>query len=206
MRRSVFAIWIGLLVLALGSATIRFILFAVRTTTPANVNLTFSFVVVVLLIVAVWLLTLRFVEGRQRRQAAAMQARYPGSVTFPSLPTHELDAAVRLLDPTVELDGADALTVLVDANGVSLRRRGGDSTALLLDIERPRVLDLGSRVVAGRRAGRRRTHAGIAVVLQAEDGLIPLVFPVFQPRRPFRRATAAEAEAIVAEAKAALGA
>lgn len=202
MRRSVFAIWIGLLVLALGSATIRFLLFAVRTTTPPTVNLTFSFVVVVLLIVAVWLLSLRFVEGRQRRQAAAMQARYPGSVAFPSLPTHELDAAVRLLDPTVELDGADALTVVVDATGVSLRRRGGDSTALLLDIERPRVLDVGSRLVAGRRGG----HPGIAVVLQADDGLIPLVFPVFQPRRPFRRATVGEAEAITAEAKAALGA
>jgi len=202
MRRSVFAIWVGLLVLALGSATIRFLLFAARTTTPPSVNLLFSFVVVVLLIVAVWLLTLRFVEARQRRQVSAMQSRYPGSVTFPSLPTRELDAAVRLLDPTVELDGADALTVLVDASGVSLRRRGGDSTALLLDIERPRVLDLGSRLVAGRRGG----HPGIAVVLQAGDGLIPLVFPVFQPRRPFRRATVGEAEVIAAAARTALGA
>ena len=202
MRRSVFAIWVGLLVLALGSATIRFLLFAARTTTPSSVNLLFSFVIVVLLIVAVWLLTLRFVEARQRRQVTAMQARFPGSVTFPSLPTHDLDAAVRLLDPTVELDGADALTVLVDATGVSVRRRGGDSTALLLDIERMRVLDVGSRVVAGRRGG----HPGIVVVLQAEDGLIPLVFPAFQPRRPFRRATADEAEAIAAEAKIALGA
>ena len=202
MRRSVFAIWIGLLALALSSATIRFILLAARASVPPTVNLVFSFVIVVLLIVAVWVLTLRFIEGRQRRQAAAMQARYPGSVTFPSLPTHELDAAVRLLDPTVEIDGADALTVLVDASGVSLRRRGGDSTALLLDIERARVLDLSSRVVAGRRGG----HPGIAVVLQAENGLIPLVFPVFQPRRPFRRATVVEAEAITSEAKAALGA
>jgi hypothetical protein len=201
MRRSVFAIWIGLLVLALGSATIRFILISLRTSTPPSVNLLFSFVIVVLLIVAVWVLTLRFIEGRQRRQAAAMQGRFPGSVTFPSLPTNELDAAVRLLDPTVELDGADALTVLVDASGVSVRHRGGDSTALLLDIERTRVLDLGSRIVAGRRGG----HPGIAVVLQADDGLIPLVFPVFQPRRPFRRATVGESEALAAEAKAALG-
>jgi len=200
MRRSVLAIWIGLLVLALGSASIRFVLFAVQNSVSPKVNLVFNFVVVVIVIVAVWVLTLRFIEGRQRRQAAAMQTRYPGSVTFPSLPTHELEAAVRLLDPTVELDSVDALTVLVDASGVSLRRRGGDSTALLLDIERARVLDLSSRITAGGRGG----HPVIAVVLQAEDGLIPLVFPVFQPRRPFRRATPADAEQLVADAKAAL--
>ncbi|MDP9027459.1 MAG: hypothetical protein M3N46_07860 [Actinomycetota bacterium] len=200
MRRSVFAIWIGLLVLALGSATIRFLLFAVQNSVSPNVNLAFSYVVVVIVIVAVWVLTLRFIEGRQRRQAAAMQARYPGSVTFPSLPTHELDASVRLLDPTVELESVDALTILVDAAGVSLRRRGGDSTALLLDIERTRVLDLSSRVAGGRRGG----HPMISVVLQSDDGLIPLSFPLFQSRRPFRRATAADAEHLVATAKAAL--
>lgn len=200
MRRSVFAIWIGLLVLALASATIRFILFAALASVSPHVNLVFNYLVVVIVIVAVWVLTLRFIEGRQRRQAATMQKRFPGSVTFPSVPTRELEASVRLLDPTVELESVDALTVLVDAAGVSLRRRGGDSTALVLDIERSSVLDLSSRVVA--RRGRR--HPEISVVLQSENGLIPLSFPVFQPRRPFRRATQLEAEQLVTEGKAAL--
>jgi hypothetical protein len=200
MRRSVLGIWIGLLVLALSSATLRFILFAAQNPVSPNVNLVFNYVVVVIVIVAVWGLALRFIQGRQRRQAAAMQARFPGSVTFPSLPTSELDSAIRLLDPTVELESVDALTVLVDAAGVSLRRRGGDSTARLIDIERAHVLDLSSRVVAGRRGG----HPVISVVLQSDDGLIPLAFPVFQPRRPFRRASAIEAAQLVADAKAAL--
>ncbi len=184
MRRSVFGIWIGLLVLALGSATIRFALFASRNPVEP-LGFAFNFFIVVVVIVTVWLLTLRFIEGRQRRQAAAMQQRYPGSVAFPSIPTRELDASVRLLDPTVELDSVDALTVLVDARGVTLRRRGGDSTALLLDIERPRVLDVSSRTGLGRRGD----HPAIAVLLQSDVGLISLLFPVFQPARPFRRAS-----------------
>jgi hypothetical protein len=200
MRRSVFGIWIGLLVLALASASIRFLLFALQNPISSALGFAFNYLIVVIVIVAVWVLTLRFIEGRQRRQTSAMQRRFPGSVTFPSLPTRELDASVRLLDPTVELDGVDALTVLVDATGVSLRRRGGDSTGLLLQIERPTVLDVSSRVVAGRRGG----HPVITVVLQSVDGLIPLVFPMFQPGRPFRQASEEQAAQLVAEAKAAL--
>ena len=201
MRRSVFGIWIGLLVLASASATIRFLLFA-RQNPVTTLGFTFNYLVVVVVIIAVWLLTLLFIEGRQRRQASAMQSRFPGSVTFPSLPTRELDAAVRLLDPTVELDSVDALTVLVDATGVALRRRGGDSTALLLQIERANVLDVSSRIDAGGRRG----HPIMSIVLQSVDGLIPLAFPVFQPGRPFRRANEEQASHLVAEAKAALAA
>lgn len=184
MRRSVFGIWIGLLVLALASATIRFALFAFRNTVEP-LGFAFNFLIVVVVIVAVWVLTLRFIEGRQRRQAAVMQTRYPGSVAFPSIPTRELDESVRLLDPTVELDSVDALTVLVDATGVSLRRRGGDSTAVLLDIARSRVLDVSGRASLGRRG----EHPAIAVVLQSDVGLLTLLFPVFDPARPFRRAS-----------------
>lgn len=199
MRRSVFGIWIGLLVLALASASIRFLLFALQN--PVSVlGFAFNYLIVVIVIVAVWMLTLRFIEGRQRRQASTMQRRFPGSVTFPSLPTRELDASVRLLDPTVELDSVDALTVLVDAAGVTLRRRGGDSTGFLLQIERPTVLDVSTRVVAERRGA----HPVISIVLQSVDGLIPLVFPVFQPGRPFRRASPEQAAHLVTEVTAAL--
>lgn len=200
MRRSVFGIWIGLLVLALASGTLRFLLFSSQNPDVPVPGLIFNYLVAALVIVAVWVLTLRFIEGRQRRQAAAMQARFPGSVTFPSLPDRELDASARLLDPTVELDGADALTVVVDARGVSVRHRGADSTALLLGIDRAAVIGVDRRVDGTRRGG----HPSIEFLLQTPDGLIPLRFSVFQTARPFRRASVAQADYLVAEAREAL--
>ncbi|HEY4225087.1 MAG TPA: hypothetical protein VGM70_04690 [Pseudolysinimonas sp.] len=199
MRPSVFGIWIGLLVLVLGSALVRFAL-VMAASASALPGLVFNFAILTIFVVGIWLGALAYLQARHRRQVRAVQDRAPGSVAFPSYPTREFGAAVRHLAPRSTLEALDLITVRVDAEGVSVWRRGGDSTGRVLDLPRAAVVALRPRSLAGRFGA----HPGIAVIAQQNDGLLEFVFPAFQPSRPFRRASGAQAEELVERATRAL--
>ena len=199
MRPSVFGIWLGLLALVLGSAVVRFSLTMVAS--PAALpGLVFNFAILTVFVVGIWLGSLAFLQARHRRQVRALQDRVPGSVAFPSYPTREFGAAVRHLAPRSTLEAVDLITVRVDAEGVSVWRRGGDSTGQVLDVPRATVIALRRRAIAG----RFLPHPAIAVITQQDDGLLEFVFPVFQPSRPFRRASEQQVEELVERATEAL--
>ena len=204
MRPSVFGIWIGLLVLVLATAVVRFWVadgIGGSAGGSATAGLVFNFVVLVIFVLGVWLGALAFLQARHRRQVLALQANAPGSVAFPSYPTRAFGEAARRLAPRSTLEAADLITVLVSAEGVGVWRRGGDSTGRLLEL--PRVQVVGVR--GGSLPGRFGPHPAIAIVTQQDAGLLEFVLPVFQPARPFRRASAAQTADLVERATAALG-
>ena len=86
MRPSVFGIWIGLLVLVLATAVVRFWV-AGAVGGSALPGLVFNFAILTIFVLAVWFGALAFLEARHRRQVLALQAGTPGSVAFPSYPT-----------------------------------------------------------------------------------------------------------------------
>ena len=191
MRPSVFGIWIGLLVLVLGTAVVRF--------TVAGGAL-LNFVVLAAFVIAVWLGALAFVQGRHRRQVAALQATTPGSLAFPSYPTRAFGDAARRLAPRSTLEAVDLVTVLVSAEGVGVWRRGGDFRGQLLDL--PRVKLVGVR--GGSVPGRVRAHPAVVFITQQDAGLLEFVLPAFQPARPFLRASTAQAADLADRAAAIL--
>ena len=200
MRPSVFGIWIGLLALVLATAVVRF-WFSGAVSGSAAPGLAFNFVILVIFVLAVWLGALAFLEARHRRQVLALQASAPGSVAFPSYPTRAFGEAARRLAPRSTLEAVDLITVLVSSEGVAVWRRGGDSTGRLLEL--PRVQVVGVR--GGSLPGRLGAHPAIVIVTQQDAGLLEFVLPVFQPARPFRRASAAQTADLVERATAALG-
>ncbi len=199
MRPRVLGIWVGLLVLVLGSAVVRFAL-AMVPASAALPGLVFNFAILTVFVVGIWLGALAFLQARHRRQVRAVQDRAPGSIAFPSYPTRDVGAAARHLAPRSTLEAVDLVTVRVDPEGVSVWRRGGESTGQLLDLPRAAVIALRRRSVPGRFAA----HPAIAVVMQQDDGLLEFVFPVFQPSRPFRRASEQQTEWLVERAAEAL--
>ena len=199
MRPSVFGIWVGLLVLVLGTAVGRF-WFSGALVGPALPGLVFNLAILTIFVVAVWLGALAFLEARHRRQLRALQARTPGLVAFPSYPTRAFGEAARRLAPRSTLEAVDLVTVLVSSEGVGVWRRGGDTTGQLLEVPRARVVG----VRGGSLPGRFGAHPAIAVVTQQDAGLLEFVLPVFQPARPFRRASAAQTADLVERATAAL--
>lgn len=199
MRPSVFGIWLGLLALVMVAAVMRFTLSTLAA--PAELPaLVFNFGVLTVFVVGVWLGCLGFLQARHRRQVRALQDRVPGSVAFPSYPTRDFGSAARHLAPRSTLEALDLVTVRVDDEGVSVWRRGGDSTGRVLDVPRAAVVVLRRRTIAGRFSA----HPAIAVVTQQDGGLLEFVFPVFQPLRPFRRASVQQAEELVEQATEAL--
>jgi hypothetical protein len=199
MRPSVFGIWLGLLALVLGSALVRFAL-SMLVSPSALPGLVFNFVILTVFVVGTWLGALAFLQARHRRQVLVVQDGASGSVAFPSYPTREFGEAVRHLAPRSTWEAVDLITVRVDADGVSVWLRGGDATGQVLDVPRAAVIALRRRSIAGRLAA----HPAIAVVTQQDDGLLEFVFPVFQPSRPFRRASAQQVEELVEQATEAL--
>ena len=200
MRPSVFGIWIGLLALVLGTAVVRF-WFSDAVVGSALPGRVFNFAILTIFILAVWLGALGFLEARHRRQVLGLQEGTPGAVAFPSYPTRAFGEAVRRLSPRSTLDAVDLVTVLISSEGVAVWRRGGESTGQLLDL--PRVQLLGVR--SGSLRGWRGAHPAITIVTQQDGGLLEFVLPVFQPARPFRRASAAQTADLVERATAALG-
>ena len=199
MRPSVFGIWVGLLVLVLATAVVRFWV-AGAVGGSALPGLVFNFAILTIFVLAVWFGALAFLEARHRRQVLALQAGTPGSVAFPSYPTRAFGEAARRLAPRSTLEAADLITVLVSGEGVAVWRRGGDSTGRLLEL--PRVQVVGVR--GGSLPGRFGAHPAIAIVTQQDAGLLEFVLPVFQPARPFRRASAAQTADLVERATRAL--
>ena len=200
MRPSVFGIWVGLLVLVLGTAVGRF-WFSGALVGPALPGLVFNFAILTIFVVAVWLGALAFLETRHRRQVLALQAGTPGSLAFPSYPTRAFGEAARRPAPRSTLEAVDLVTVLVSSEGVAVWRRGGDSTGQLLELPREQVVG----VRTGSLPGRFGAHPAIAIVTQQDAGLLEFVLPVFQPARPFRRASPAQTADLVERATAALG-
>ncbi len=191
MRPSVFGIWIGLLALVLGTAVVRF---AVAGGAILN------FVVLTVFVLAVWLGALAFLQARHRRQVAALEARTPGSLAFPSYPTRAFGEAARRLAPRSTLEAVDLVTVLVSAEGVGVWRRGGDSSGQLLDLPRAQLVGVRS----GSLPGRWGAHPAVMFITQQDAGLLEFVLPAFQPARPFRRASAAQAQELADRAAAIL--
>ena len=200
MRPSVFGIWIGLLALVLATAVVRF-WFSGAVTGSAAPGLAFNFLILVIFVLGIWLGALAFLEARHRRQVLALQASIPGSVAFPSYPTRAFGEAARRLAPRSTLEAVDLVTVLVSPEGVAVWRRGGDSTGRLLELPRAQVVG----VRGGSLPGRLGAHPAIVIVTQQDAGLLEFVLPVFQPARPFRRASAAQTADLIERATSALG-
>ena len=200
MRPSVFGIWVGLLVLVLGTAVVRF-WFSGAVVGSALPGLVFNFAILTIFVLVVWLGALAFLEARHRRQVRALQDRTPGSVAFPSYPTREFGEAARRLAPRSTLEAVDLITVLVSPEGVAVWRRGGESTGQLLELPREQLVGVRS----GSLPGWFGAHPAIVIVTLQDAGPLEFVLPVFQPARPFRRASAAQTADLVEHATAALG-
>ena len=199
MRPSVFGIWVGLLVLVLATAVVRFWV-AGAVGGSALQGLVFNFAVLTVFVLAVWVGALAFLEARHRRQVRALQERTPGSIAFPSYPTRAFGEAARRLAPRSTLEAVDLITVLVSPEGVAVWRRGGESTGRLLELPREQLVGVRN----GSLPGWFGAHPAIAIVTQQDAGLLEFVLPVFQPARPFRRASAAQTADLVERATAAL--